>query len=458
MDANILPAMLNLSQLPVPPAPDHRTLFQHPVIQTPTLSLTNPVLFRHFARRMEAPMLKKKSSLLDKHYQEQQQLRKQETARPRPEPTQAHKLTQATLPAQCCSTPSTSASTLASSSSEPSSAETKVAPQSSPPAPHLSQTQGQTQTQPPHSTKPAPIPGPGPAPEPPFLGQNGLSLFDTSHTTDPKYAQMVSRMAAYYQQRCQAILNFQQQRCQSWATAHRQKCQESVQAAMLVVAWYIRDRIGRRKRRNKRAFRRGLREKNYQASALPRRGRGGGGGGGGRVGGSKASQNVRKWVMGIPDEATATMMLMSSGNGALDDDDDDMRRLDKEEREFDVDKEAPKDKESQLFAVADQMIKSQLAKIDVPLLGALNLDDSDRESDSEDDASYDLTDYDMEDEDDDDDDEEEEGEEEYEYDEYEDDLDYEEESAAYVEDGVSKEALNGTGKGSLKRKRSETTD
>lgn len=139
--------------------------------------------------------------------------------------------------------------------------------------------------------------------------------------------------------------------------------------------------------------------------------------------------------MDIPEAA------LSPNNGMRDD-----AGLDKEEREFDVEKEVVPDKDTHLFTVADQMIKSQLAKIDVPLLGALNLEASDSESESEDERYYDEPeDYDMEE---DDDDEEED---------YDDDMEYEEDSEEYVEDIVSKEALDGTGKGSLKRKRSEST-
>lgn len=256
------------------------------------------------------------------------------------------------------------------------------------------------------------------------------ALLDSDITTDPKYAQMVSRMATFYQQRCQAILNYQQQRCQTWATAHRQKCQEMMQAAMLVVAWYIRDRIGRRRRRNKRAFRRGLREKNNQT---PRRAGGVGGGRGPGV--PTRGEAVRRWVMDVPE------LALSPNNGLRDE-----ARLDNEEREFDVDKEATPDKDSQLFSVADQMIKSQLAKIDVPLLGALNLEDSDSESESEEEPYYyEQEDFEI-------------GEEEDEEEDYdEEDLDLDDESEDYVEDVDSKEAMNGTGKGSLKRKRSEST-
>lgn len=195
-----------------------------------------------------------------------------------------------------------------------------------------------------------------------------------------------------------------------------------MQAAMLVVAWYIRDRIGRRRKRQRRSFRRGLREKNSAAAAR-------------RV---PKGEVVRKWVVDIPDAA------LSPNNGMRDE-----GSLDKEEAAFDVEKEVTPDKDSQLFAVADQMIKSQMARIDIPLLGALNMDDSDSESGSDDDDRvgaryyYENEDYDDEEEDIEVDD---------------DDLDYEDETEEYLEDEVSQEALHGTGKGSLKRKRSESDD
>lgn len=437
MDATIFPTMFGYPHIPVSPPspPDHRLLFnKHPLDQQPSTDhLTHHGLFRHFVKEMEAPVVRKAPSLLEKHHQERQQLREQDKLRMRPEAAATQK-TDSTRPSEhSCSTPSTSASTLASSpTSEPSSAETKVSPEPLPAPCHLPQshqtTQAQPQAHPQSQTTSAPPPPPPPVLENPFLtNQSGLNLLDASLCTDPKYVAMVSRMAAYYQQRCQAILNFQQQRCQAWATAHRQKCHESMQAAMLVVAWYIRDRIGRRRRRGKRAFRRGLRDKNYRHAMA------------GRASGSSSSGNkagesrVRKWVDEIPE---AGRLAPSEGGRHRE-------CMDREEREFDVDKEVPKDKESQLFAVADRMIKNQLAKIDVPLLGALNLEDSDCESDSDDERYYEPEEYDMED-----------GEEEGE--EYEDDAECGDESEGCVEDAVSKEAMHGTGKGSLKRKRGES--
>lgn len=185
----------------------------------------------------------------------------------------------------------------------------------------------------------------------------------------------------------------------------------------------MRDRIGRRRRRQRRSFRRGLREKNGTAAAR-------------RV---LKGEVVRKWVIDIPDAA------LSPNNGMRDE-----GAMDKEEEAFDVEKEVTPDKDSQLFAVADQMIKSQMSKIDIPLLGALNLDESDSESDSDDDDRvgaryyYENEDY------------EEEGEEEEDAEIDDDDLEYEDETEEYLEDEVSKEALHGTGMGSLKRKRSES--
>lgn len=176
---------------------------------------------------------------------------------------------------------------------------------------------------------------------------------------DPRYLAMASRIASYYQQRCQAVANFQQQRCQAWANAQRAKCQEMMQAAMLVVAWYIRDRINRRRRRQRRSFKHGLKQK---ARLGPR---------------SKITkgETVRRWVMDVPLGATASPKAESN---------DEKRFLDKEEETFEMDKEDPPvDKDTQLFNVADSMIKSQVARIDVPLLGILSFDKSDDESESE---------------------------------------------------------------------------
>lgn len=78
---------------------------------------------------------------------------------------------------------------------------------------------------------------------------------------------------------------------------------------------------------------------------------------------------------------------------------------DKEERDFDMDREVPADKDTQLFSVADNLIKSHLARVDVPLLGVLSFDESESESESEDD----FMDY-EEDEEEDDDEYEDEGE------------------------------------------------
>lgn len=402
MDASIFPMMLNLSsQVPLPLPPDHKSFFKHGPSHAPAAipglahNLTNPSLLKTFAREMNGPMLKKEPSLLEKHFQEQQQHRpnlkkmsderaekgqqeQQQQQQPQPKPQQQQQpLSQESV--RSSSTPSESES----------SAETKVPPPSA---------------------------SPNTAAQPLFdLGGDHPAF------ADPKYVQMVSRMAAFYQQRCQAILNYQQQRCQTWATGHRQKCQEMMHSAMLVVAWYIRDRIGRRWRKSKRAFRRGLREKNT-AAAMRRVPKG---------------EAVRKWVMDIPDAP------LSPNNSMRDD-----AKLDTEEREFDVEKEVTPDKDSQLFSVADQMIRSQLAKIDIPLLGALNLDDSDSDTDDDDDTRgfrYAPEDYEVEDD----------GEDYGDYDD-DDDIDYEDETQEPTEDEISQEALNGTGKGSLKRKRSDS--
>ena len=169
---------------------------------------------------------------------------------------------------------------------------------------------------------------------------------------DPKYLAMVSRIAAYYQQRCQAVANYQQQRCQAWAAMQRQKCQEMVQAAMLVVAWYIRDRIQRRRRRQKRRFRNGLTERCSRSKVTK-------------------GEVVRRWVLQIPESAPSPNEAHAS------------QFVDREEAEFDIDREVSLDKDTKLFGVADNLIKSQLAKIEVPLMGALSFDESESEGESD---------------------------------------------------------------------------
>jgi hypothetical protein len=190
---------------------------------------------------------------------------------------------------------------------------------------------------------------------------------------------IASRIASYYQQRCQAVAAFQQQRCQAWANAQRQKCQEMMQAATVIVAWYIRDRISRRRKRRRRAFRRGLAVRGGDRDVG-----GFGAGAGGRV---TKGEAVRRWVMGVPierkkrrgdggggDESSAAASSNSKGLPA-----------DKAEADFDMDRDVPADKDSQLFSVADNLIKSHLARVDVPLLGVLSFDESESESESEDD-------------------------------------------------------------------------
>ncbi|EGO52304.1 hypothetical protein NEUTE1DRAFT_118721 [Neurospora tetrasperma FGSC 2508] len=227
----------------------------------------------------------------------------------------------------------------------------------------------------------------------------------TIPTLDPKYLAMASRIAAYYQQRCQAIANFQQQRCQQWANMQRAKCQEMMQATMLVVAWYIRDRIERRRRKQKRVFKRGLEQRERQRALR--------GGGGGR-GGEKVTKGevVRTWVLDVPIGVLPPSSSSSSSSPAaaafttptatatekgkvpvpvpqpspevhdpLQDQAEAIFALGGNEVELPETK--TEDKDSQLFTIADNLIKSQLARIDIPLLGVLNLDESDSEESSE---------------------------------------------------------------------------
>ncbi|KAK0729162.1 hypothetical protein B0T21DRAFT_292379 [Apiosordaria backusii] len=192
---------------------------------------------------------------------------------------------------------------------------------------------------------------------------------------DPRYIAMASRIASYYQQRCQAVANFQQQRCQQWAAAQRAKCQEMTQAAMLVVAWYIRDRINRRRKRQKKSFKRGLAAKN---NALVN-----------NKGKITKGESVRRWVMDVP-------LKVPEGGGV----EEREQPRDEMERDFDMDHLEMKegeDKDGKLFEVADGLIKSQLARIEVPLLGVLSFDEeSESESEEESEMEYEQEEYDEE--------------------------------------------------------------
>ncbi|KAK1769637.1 hypothetical protein QBC33DRAFT_329036 [Phialemonium atrogriseum] len=233
---------------------------------------------------------------------------------------------------------------------------------------------------------------------------------------DPRYLAMASRIAAYYQQRCQAVARYQQHRCQVWANTHRQKCQETMQAAMLVVAWYVRDRIQRRRRRQRRQFRGGLSARRSRPTAAK-------------------GQSVRRWIMGVPKD----VLSASEPFGG--------KFADQEENDFSIDKESTPDKDSKLFDVADNLIKSQLSRIDVPLMGTLSFDESDSETEAESGSRGDYDDEMAEEYDDDGEDSE-----------MAEDDDYDDDGDLEGDDNIgSQEVQIGTGKGSRKRTRSSVS-
>lgn len=163
---------------------------------------------------------------------------------------------------------------------------------------------------------------------------------------------MAARIASFYQQRLHTIATYQQQRCQAWANAYRKKCQDTMQAAMLVVAWYVRDRIKRRRRRQKDRFRRGLRER--RARARPR----------------AKGEAVREWVRQVPHDAFPPDSVPMD------------KVTDKEEERFSMDADVPPDKDTKLLEMADGLIKNQSRNIEVPLLGFLSFDESDSDSET----------------------------------------------------------------------------
>ena len=168
---------------------------------------------------------------------------------------------------------------------------------------------------------------------------------------------MASHIASYYQQRSQAIANYQHQRCVEWANMQQQKSREMTQVTMLVVAWYVRDRISRRRKRQKKRFDRGLSKRAAESKI-------------------NKKESIKRWATDVPQ--TVESPTSPVGENAAND----------AEVDFDIDKETPLDRDSELFKAADQLIKSQLARIDVPLFGALSFDESENENEDEDGEAY----------------------------------------------------------------------
>lgn len=169
----------------------------------------------------------------------------------------------------------------------------------------------------------------------------------------------------------------------------RQKSQEMTQAAMLVVAWYIRDRIQRRQRRGRRQFRRGLAARAAIGNKTPktRVTKGGTRGAAAEAadGHLTRGEAVRKWALQIPEGSDA---LSPNSPGVR------SRPVDPDEVSFDIDRDTASDKDLRLYNVADNLIKSQLARIDVPMMGALSFEPSESETDSDEDDEEDEADED----------------------------------------------------------------
>ncbi|AEO53969.1 hypothetical protein MYCTH_86821 [Thermothelomyces thermophilus ATCC 42464] len=197
-------------------------------------------------------------------------------------------------------------------------------------------------------------------------------------SSDPHYLAMAARIASYYQQRCR-----------EWASEQERRRQTSMQAATLVVAWYMRDRVLRRRRRRRRAFRRALRARSVAA--------------GGPAGRAARGERLRRWLLGLPPPPTAPLTGSPAGSAAAAGGlvGDQQRRTppaDRDEAEFDIDRDVPTDGDAQLLETTKNIINSQLARLDVPLLGTVSFDDS--ESETEDEAFMDYEDHECEDGDD----------------------------------------------------------
>ncbi|KAI9166978.1 hypothetical protein HJFPF1_03096 [Paramyrothecium foliicola] len=182
---------------------------------------------------------------------------------------------------------------------------------------------------------------------------------------DPKLYPYIARIAAYYQHRCEAIVGFQQQRCVAWANIQRQRYLEMMHGSKLVVAWYIRDRIQRKRRQQKRKFHTGLKERASKPKTTRR-------------------DAIARWVSQISDDSTPPDKAVTE------------RCLDRDEIDFTINTAKPMDSESKMLQTVDTLIRSQTKKVELPMLGVLDLSESDHESDDtsdqDDDCSMDFDD------------------------------------------------------------------
>lgn len=205
---------------------------------------------------------------------------------------------------------------------------------------------------------------------PPVTAGPGLPDSQNHAATDARYLAITTRVASYYQQRCLAVANYQQQQYQACTNAYRAKCRETMQSAMLVVAWYVRDRISRRRRRARNRFRRGLAEKCASRPAVTK------------------GESVRRWIVEV-EQGTPTTPVEN---------DHDPRTspphseegfsprevpFDRDEGDFSM-HHGMADKDTELLNVANNLMQNQLVEVHLPLFGVLSLDESDSESDEED--------------------------------------------------------------------------
>lgn len=135
---------------------------------------------------------------------------------------------------------------------------------------------------------------------------------------------------------------------------------------------------------------------------------------------------MRRWVLDVPSD------VMSQSEDRLE------KLVDQEEADFTMDKESSPDPDSKLLSIADGLIRSQLAEVNVPLMGVLNFDESDSEEEEdeeeEEEEDDDEEDDDEEDDDEDDDDDEEEEEDDDDEEDEEDDMEDDIEEDEFDED------------------------
>lgn len=215
---------------------------------------------------------------------------------------------------------------------------------------------------------------------------------------NPVHAGLASRIATFYRQRSIQVAAQQQQRCREWAAAQRARCTELTQAGMLVVAWYVRDRIARRRRRARRRFRDCLAQLSAPCANPCGAGRSRGNANtapaaaaaAAAVAGSRITrgERVRRWVLSTPDvdlKSPAEALAQVPASPDLDPEEVAFRMaVDAVDGGDHQPQTSKATNDARLYAFADALIKRNAGRTSLPIFGELSFDeDSGSESDSD---------------------------------------------------------------------------